>query len=94
MVVVGLEEKSLPNYYAVETNSVAKISEEARTFAVMLSRARHGVLVTSSSVVPGDFTPNKQQSRFLTNLLPAVTSDSQQIRGWLANVDWKAIAAK
>lgn len=94
MLVVGLEEKSLPSYYAVEENSVAKISEEARTFSVMLSRARHGVLVTSSSVVPGDFTPNKQQSRFLTNLFPAVLSDRQEVHDWLTNADWKAIAAK
>lgn len=95
MVVVGLEEDYLPSYQAIQAgDNSAMMDEEARTLAVMLSRARHGVLVTSSSVVPGDFIPNKRQSRFLTNLLPAVTSDRQQIHDWLAEADWKAIAAK
>ena len=95
MVVVGLEEDYLPSYQAIQAgDNSAMMDEEARTLAVMLSRARHGVLVTSSSIVPGDFTPNKRQSRFLTNLLPAVTSDRQQIHDWLAEADWKAIAEK
>ena len=95
MVVIGLEEDYLPSYQAIQAgDNSAMMDEEARTLAVMLSRARHGVLVTSSSIVPGDFTPNKRQSRFLTNLLPAVTSDRQQIHDWLAEADWKAIAEK
>lgn len=95
MIVVGLEEDCLPSYQAIQAgDNSAMMDEEARTLAVMLSRARHGVLVTSISVVPGDFTPNKRQSRFLTNLLPAVTSDRQQIHDWLTDVSWKAIAEK
>lgn len=95
MVVVGLEEDYLPSYQAIQAgDNSAMMDEEARTLAVMLSRARHGVIVTSSSIIPGDFTPNKLQSRFLTNLLPAVTSDRQQIHDWLAEADWKAIAER
>lgn len=95
MVVVGLEEDYLPSYQAIQAgDNSAMMDEEARTLAVMLSRARHGVLVTSSSVVPGDFNPNKRQSRFLTNLLPAVISDRQQIHDWLTEADWKAIAER
>lgn len=95
MVVVGLEEDYLPSYQAIQAgDNSAMMDEEARTLAVMLSRARHGVLVTSSSVVPGDFIPNKRQSRFLTNLLPAVISDRQQIHDWLTEADWKAIAER
>ena len=95
MVVVGLEEDYLPSYQAIQAgDNSAMMDEEARTLAVMLSRARHGVLVTSSSVVSGDFIPNKRQSRFLTNLLPAVISDRQQIHDWFTDADWKAIAER
>lgn len=97
MVVVGLEEDYLPSYQARQAgDNSAMMYEEARTLSVMLSRARHGVLVTTSDVVPDDFNPKrvKQPSRFLTNLLPAVMTDPQHIRGWLANADWKAIAKK
>ena len=95
MVVVGLEEDYLPSYQAIQAgDNSAMMDEEARTLAVMLSRARHGVLVTSSSVIPGDFIPNKRQSRFLTNLLPAVICDRQQIHDWLTEADWKAIAER
>lgn len=95
MVVIGLEEDYLPSYQAIQAgDNSAMMGEEARTLSVMLSRARHGVLVTSSSVVAGDFIPNKRQSRFLTNLLPAVICDRQQIHDWLTDVDWKAIAER
>ena len=95
MVVIGLEEDYLPSYQAIQAgDNSAMMGEEARTLSVMLSRARHGVLVTSSSVVAGDFIPNKRQSRFLTNLLPAVIYDRQQIHDWLTEADWKAIAER
>lgn len=95
MVVIGLEEDYLPSYQAIQAgDNSAMMGEEARTLSVMLSRARHGVLVTSSSVVAGDFIPNKRQSRFLTNLLPAVICDRQQIHDWLTEADWRAIAEK
>jgi len=95
MVVVGLEEDYLPSYQAIQAgDNSAMMDEEVRTLAVMLSRARHGVLVTSSSVVSGDFIPNKRQSRFLANLLPAVISDRQQIHDWFTDADWKAIAER
>lgn len=97
MVVVGLEEDYLPSYQAIQAGDYsAMMDEEARTLAVMLSRARHGVLVTSSDVVPDDYDSKrrKQQSRFLTNLFPVVKRDRQQIHDWLTDADWNAIAAK
>ena len=97
MVVVGLEEDYLPSYQAIQAgDNSAMMDEEARTLAVMLSRARHGVLLTSSDTVPDDYDSKrrKQQSRFLANLFPVVKRDRQQIRDWLAEADWKAIAAK
>lgn len=95
MVVIGLEEDYIPSYQAIQAgDNSAMMGEEARTLAVMLSRARHGVLVTSSSVISGDFIPNKRQSRFLTDLLPAVICDRQQIHDWLTEADWKAIAER
>ena len=97
MVVIGLEEDYLPSYQAGQAgDNSAMMDEEARTLAVMLSRARHGVLVTSSDVVPDDYDPKrrKQQSRFLDNLCPVVKRDRQQIHDWLTDVDWRAIAEK
>jgi len=97
MVVVGLEEDYLPSYQAIQAgDNSAMMDEEARTLAVMLSRARHGVLVTSSDIVPDDYDSKrrKQQSRFLDNLFPAVKRDRQQIHDWLTDVDWKAIAKR
>lgn len=97
MVVVGLEEDYLPSYQAIQAgDNSAMMDEEARTLAVMLSRARHGVLVTSSDIVPDDYDSKrrKQQSRFLANLFPAVKRDRQQIHDWLTDVDWKAIVKR
>ena len=97
MVVIGLEEDYLPSYQAIQAgDNSAMMGEEARTLAVMLSRARHGVLVTSSDIVPDgyDSKRRKQQSRFLANLLPVVKRDRQQIHDWLTDADWKAIAEK
>lgn len=97
MVVVGLEEDYLPSYQARQAgDNSSMMDEEARTLAVMLSRARHGVLVTSSNVVPDDYDSKrrKQQSRFLANLLPVVKKDRQQIHDWLTDADWKAIAER
>lgn len=97
MVVIGLEEDYLPSYQAIQTgDNSAMMGEEARTLAVMLSRARHGVLVTSSDIVPDDYDSKrrKQQSRFLANLLPVVKRDRQQIHDWLTDADWKAIAER
>lgn len=97
MVVIGLEEDYLPSYQARQAgDNSAMMDEEARTLAVMLSRARHGVLVTSSDIVPDDYDAKrrKQQSRFLANLLPVVKRDRQQIHDWLTEADWKAIAER
>lgn len=97
MVVIGLEEDYLPSYQATQAgDNSAMMGEEARTLAVMLSRARHGVLVTSSDIVPDDYDSKrrKQQSRFLANLFPVVKRDRQQIHDWLTDADWKAIAER
>lgn len=97
MVVIGLEEDYLPSYQAIQAgDNSAMMGEEARTLAVMLSRARHGVLVTSSDIVPDDYDSKrrKQQSRFLANLFPVVKRDRQQIRDWFTDADWKAIAER
>ena len=97
MVVIGLEEDYLPSYQAIQAgDNSAMMGEEARTLAVMLSRARHGVLVTSSDIVPDDYDSKrrKQQSRFLANLFPVVKRDRQQIHDWFTDADWKAIAER
>ena len=47
--VVGLEEDILPDY---RSKSASQIAEEARVLSVMVSRARHGVIVSYADDVP------------------------------------------
>lgn len=96
MVIVGLEEGCLPIFHAINEESKAKMDEEARIFAVMLSRARHGVLVTSSATVPDDHgrLRPKETSRFLNSLSSTVMSDRKEIHNWLKFADWQAITTK
>ncbi|SEI11377.1 MULTISPECIES: ATP-dependent helicase [unclassified Leifsonia] len=52
--VVGLEEGHLPGK---RNNAGAALAEEQRVLLVMLSRARHGVIVTRARTSPGRFGP-------------------------------------
>ncbi|MHA4893043.1 3'-5' exonuclease, partial [Enterococcus faecium] len=49
VVIVGLEEGVIPDFRA---SSADEMAEEARVLSVMLSRARHGVIVGRAASVP------------------------------------------
>lgn len=90
VVVAGAEEGTLPFFLA---KSEAEINEEARVFSVMMSRARHGVIVTSASRVSGN-PYQKQVSRFIPPLQAAGAISAQRTVQWIREADWPAIAAK
>ena len=88
IVVVGAEEGSIPDFRAKD------VAEEARILAVMISRARHGVIVTYAKNVPANsgVVYAKQPSQFFSDLRAANYANSSGVREWLANVSWEPIA--
>ena len=93
VVVIGFEQDCIPDFRA-ETQTAR--DEEARTFSVMLSRARHGVLVTSSGVVPTNAGRNRPRriSEYSNNIAAARPLDAQAIDQWLASADWDQISTR
>ncbi|MER7795890.1 ATP-dependent helicase [Microbacterium sp. NPDC096154] len=94
VIVVGFEEGSIPDFR--ETDSPEGIAEEARILSVMMSRARHGVILSRSAAVPTKYgnLRAKQPSRFLTYLSNAGVLDYSRLAAWLQSVHWGAIAAR
>lgn len=93
VVVVGLEDGVIPDFRA--TRAEEKV-EEARVLSVMLSRARHGVVVSRAAAVP---TSNgrlmkRTPSEFLRFLASAGPVDNGGLGAWFQAVDWNAIAAR
>jgi DNA helicase-2/ATP-dependent DNA helicase PcrA len=86
-IVAGLEEGTIPFFKA---DSRAALLEEARVLSVMVSRARHGVVMTRASSLYGR---GKNPSRFL-QLVEAHPScfDEAGLREWLNSADWKALS--
>lgn len=93
VVIVGFEQDCIPDFRA-ETPTAR--DEEARIFSVMLSRARHGVLVTSSAVVPTNAGRNRPRrtSEYSNNIAAAGPLDAQTIDQWLASADWDRISTR
>lgn len=92
VVIVGFERDCIPDFRA---ETVAAREEEARTFSVMLSRARYGVLVTSSRVVPTNAGRNRPRrlSEYWNNIAAASPLGAQGIDEWLDSADWDQISA-
>lgn len=93
VVIVGFEQGCLPDFRA-DTPSTQ--DEEARVFSVMLSRARHGVVVTSSRIVPtkaGRSRPQRvsEYCRFIDSANPR---RGAAIIEWLESADWQRISAR
>lgn len=92
--VVGLEEGILPDY---RSTSSAKVAEEARVFSVMVSRARHGVIISYAGDVPkapGERSWRREPSRFLQQLTTISLRNSAGIVEWFKTTDWAAVAAR
>jgi len=92
VLIVGAEDGSIPFFLAQDSPSR---QEEARIFGVMMSRARHGVVVSHAAAVPAQDGRvfNKEPSPFLVQLREAV-ADRRGFRDWLERADWDAISAR
>lgn len=87
VIVIGAEDKNIP-FIKAETEQ--EIEEEARVLGVMLSRARHGVVVTASDVVPtiGGSDRQRERSPFWTALDSAGARTMADLRVWLNSAPW------
>ena len=91
--VLGMEDGVIPNFNA---ESLDDIAEEARVLAVMISRARHGVILSNADTVPtlaGKIRP-QSPSQFFSQLDSAGLLDETEIDDWLAEVDWTSVAKR
>jgi len=91
VIVVGADEGTVPDFRA---ESQAELLEEARVLSVMISRARHGVIVTNALAVPAanGRVFNRDPSRFLRYLQVANPLDAPAIVRWIDDADWAAIS--
>jgi DNA helicase II / ATP-dependent DNA helicase PcrA len=93
VVVVGAEDGCIPDFRATLP---AELTEEARILSVMVSRARHGVVICYSQSVPawsGRVFP-KTASQFWQALAAGGLADGNGINYWLTNADWTALATR
>jgi DNA helicase-2/ATP-dependent DNA helicase PcrA len=91
VVIVGAEEGCIPDFRATAPGDLA---EEARVLSVMISRARHGVLLLHAGAVEskaGKPWP-KQPSRFLAAFDGAQCRDHDGIQEWIARADWTRLS--
>jgi DNA helicase-2/ATP-dependent DNA helicase PcrA len=94
VVVLGAEEGCIPDFRAASSDEVA---EEARVLAVMISRARHGVVILHSRQVEAASGAvfEKQPSTFLRDLAGArACSTLAEGVNWLKEADWQKIAGR
>ena len=91
VVVIGMEDGNIP-FFQAKTEEAQL--EEARVLSVMMSRARHGLVLTRAGAVPAQngTVYAKSPSPFLTAALRAELVDGPGLVAWLKAVDWKAIA--
>lgn len=88
--ILGAEDDNIPFF---RSTSPAEVEEEARILGVMLSRARHGVVVTHSEVVPTVRGTNRSRdrSRFWPDLDAASPFNRVELVEWLKSVPWNEL---
>ena len=93
VAVVGAEDGVIPDFRAKTT---AAALEEARILSVMISRARHSVVVTCSARVPdARGRPwDRKSSPYFARLKAARFTGNDGIANFLESAEWKAIAAR
>lgn len=91
--VVGLEDGTVPFFSSTTEDELA---EDARVLAVMMSRARHGVILSYAESVPDSYGKPwaKKPSRFLTHLAQGKPLNFTELKDWLNQADWPALAAR
>lgn len=92
VIVQGLEEGSIPAFQAESTD---ELIEEARVLAVMMSRARHGVVTTRTTLTTKPWGEVEvSPSRFHKDLVRAGSlMDWDEAKVWLNEANWGAITA-
>lgn len=90
VVVVGAEQGNIPFFKAT---TQAEVTEEARILSVMLSRARHGVIVTAARDVPKmDGDPwERTLSQFWSIVEGAGPLDRDGVAAWVRGASWAEI---
>lgn len=93
VIVIGLEEGNIPFF---EAKTEEALLEEARVLSVMMSRARHGLILTHAAAVPAlnGRVWAKERSQFLTADLKATLTDAAGIVEWFKAASWPDIAAR
>lgn len=93
VVVIGLEDGNVPFF---EAKSDEALREEARVLSVMMSRARHGLVLSRAAAVPAlnGRVFAKVPSRFLTSALRATLTDRDGLVQWFRTAPWDAIATR
>lgn len=93
VIVVGLEDGVIPDFRATSADDQ---TEEARVLSVMLSRARHGIIVSRATSVPTNAgrPMNRTPSSFLADLASAGPRNDNGLVEWFGSADWAAIAAR
>lgn len=93
VVVVGADDDTLPFFKAQTPEALL---EEARVLSVMVSRARHGVLVTYSSNSPtaSGSVRMRHPSRFLPKFAPANPNGMQATSAWMRSASWPELAVR
>lgn len=93
VVVIGLEDGNVPFF---EAKSDEALREEARVLSVMMSRARHGLILSHAVAVPAlnGRVFAKDPSRFLTSALRATLTDADGLVQWFRTASWDAIARR
>jgi DNA helicase-2/ATP-dependent DNA helicase PcrA len=91
VVILGTEEGCIPDFRATTPQERA---EEARVLSVMISRARHGVLLLRAAAVESlnGILWQKEPSSFLTAFEGiAQCRDRQGVIDWLCSADWSKL---
>ena len=94
VIIVGLEDGCLPDFRA---SSASELAEETRVLSVMISRARHGVVLSSAQEVPelSGRARQREPSRLLAHFsVIDICTDREGLIQWLKTVDWDAVAAR
>jgi len=93
VVVIGVEDGVVPDW---RTTTNEQYREEARVLSVMLSRARHGVVVTYAQRIADKYGRVRQRkaSPFYQQLGTAGYSDFHGINQFIATADWTAITTR
>ncbi|MBU5196894.1 ATP-dependent helicase [Cutibacterium acnes] len=94
VIVVGLEKGSIP--FTMADTSDDEIAEEARVLSVMISRARHGVILSRANSVRtnGGHPMSRTPSQFLEWIATANPLDATGIIEWFKAADWRVISER